>query len=54
VTKERAYYIREAIHEGDCGSHAIGQVLTGKVPDAGPTLLKDALHYIKKCDKCHF
>ncbi|XP_038715016.1 uncharacterized protein LOC120008706 [Tripterygium wilfordii] len=43
------------IHEGSCGAHAAGKALAFRAITQGfwwPYMQKDALQYIKKCEKC--
>ncbi|RDX60859.1 Gypsy retrotransposon integrase-like protein 1, partial [Mucuna pruriens] len=52
--EESAYVIRE-VHEGVCGTHIGGRALASKIARTGyywPTLRKDCMEYVKKCDKC--
>ncbi|RDX80109.1 hypothetical protein CR513_39361, partial [Mucuna pruriens] len=51
---EVEHTIRE-VHKGACGTHIKGRALVGKITQAGfywPTLKKDCLAFVKKCDKC--
>ncbi|RDX62670.1 Tf2-9, partial [Mucuna pruriens] len=48
------YVIRE-VHEGICGTHVGGRALASKIARASyywPTLKKDCMEYIRRCDKC--
>ncbi|RDX94353.1 Pro-Pol polyprotein, partial [Mucuna pruriens] len=52
--EESAYVIKE-VHEGICGTHIGGRALASKIARAGyywPTLKRDCMEYVKKCDKC--
>ncbi|RDY02645.1 hypothetical protein CR513_13867, partial [Mucuna pruriens] len=52
--EESAYVIKE-VHEGVCGTHIGGRALASKIARASyywPTLRRDCLEYVKKCDKC--
>ncbi|RDX87983.1 hypothetical protein CR513_30483, partial [Mucuna pruriens] len=43
------------VHEGACGSHIGGRALASKLARVGfywPTIKKDSLAFVKKCDKC--
>ncbi|XP_074314510.1 uncharacterized protein LOC141649727 [Silene latifolia] len=43
------------IHSGDCGNHTGGRSLSNKTLRQGyfwPTMRKDAIDYIKKCEEC--
>jgi ribonuclease HI len=45
------------IHEGICGSHAVGRTLVGKAFRQGffwPTTLKDAFDIVQRCEACQF
>ncbi|XP_059670727.1 uncharacterized protein LOC132316237 [Cornus florida] len=55
VSSEEADYILREIHLGVCGNHARGRSLANKAIRQGyywPTMQKDALDFVKKCDKC--
>ncbi|XP_059629543.1 uncharacterized protein LOC132272402 [Cornus florida] len=55
VSIDEANYILKDIHEGLCGNHAGGRSLAHKAIRQGyfwPTMRKDALEFVKKCDKC--
>ncbi|XP_059658398.1 uncharacterized protein LOC132304680 [Cornus florida] len=55
VSSEEADYILREIHLGVCGNHAGGRSLTNKAIRLGyywPTMQKDALDFVQKCDKC--
>ncbi|RDX73535.1 Retrovirus-related Pol polyprotein, partial [Mucuna pruriens] len=52
--EELAYVIKE-VHEGVCDTHIGGRALASKIARAGyywPTLRRDCLEYVKKCNKC--
>ena len=54
VLPEEAYTILQEIHEGFCGDHAGGKNLALMVLRHGyfwPTLTKDSISYVQKCDK---
>ncbi|RDX78897.1 Retrovirus-related Pol polyprotein from transposon opus, partial [Mucuna pruriens] len=45
----------EYVHEGICGTHVGGRALASKIARAGyywPTLKKDCMEYVRRCDKC--
>ncbi|XP_030974786.1 uncharacterized protein LOC115994694 [Quercus lobata] len=47
--------ILEELHEGICGSHTGGRSLSHRAMTMGywwPSMHKDALEYVKKCDQC--
>ncbi|RDX87782.1 Tf2-9, partial [Mucuna pruriens] len=51
---ELSYVIKE-VHEGVCGTHIGGRALASKIARAGyywPTMKRDCMDYVKKCDKC--
>ncbi|KAL2492126.1 Integrase H2C2 domain-containing protein [Abeliophyllum distichum] len=55
VRVNEADYILREVHEGICGNHSGGLALAQKILKQGyfwPTLTKDALLYVRKCDKC--
>ena len=55
VTDEEAKDLMKEVHEGVCASHIGGVSLAAKVLRAGfywPTMRKDCLDYVKRCDKC--
>ncbi|XP_075633615.1 uncharacterized protein LOC142606101 [Castanea sativa] len=57
LTPEEARYVLREIHEGVCGNHSRPQSLVGKTVRAGyfwPTMQKDAVELLKKCDKCQW
>ncbi|RDY14220.1 pol, partial [Mucuna pruriens] len=48
-------YVLKEVHEGICGTHIGGKALASKIARAGyywPTLKRDCMDYVKKCDKC--
>ncbi|XP_062112162.1 uncharacterized protein LOC133823409 [Humulus lupulus] len=55
VLPEEARTILQEVHEGFCGDHVGGKNLTLKILRQGyywPTLSKDSISYVRKCDKC--
>lgn len=55
VGEEEANYVLREIHEGVCGNHSGGLALANKALRQGyywPTMKKDALQFVRKCDKC--
>ena len=55
VSAQEANFILREVHEGFCGDHAGGHSLSKKILRQGyfwPTMNKDSLNYVKKCDKC--
>ncbi|RDX88227.1 pol, partial [Mucuna pruriens] len=53
--EEDSPYVLKEVHEGICGTHIGGRALASKIATAGyywPTLKKDCMEYVKKCDKC--
>lgn len=55
VAGRKAKEILSNIHQGSCGDHTGGQTLAKKILRYGyfwPTLNKDALDFVKKCDRC--
>ncbi|XP_030969559.1 uncharacterized protein LOC115989821 [Quercus lobata] len=55
VHPEAAELILEELHEGICGSHTRGRSLSHRVLTLGywwPSMHKEALDYVKKCDQC--
>ncbi|GKV27812.1 hypothetical protein SLEP1_g36936 [Rubroshorea leprosula] len=53
---ETEYAVRE-VHEGVCGTHIGGKTLARKLLRHGyywPTMVEDALNYVKKCPTCQF
>jgi len=54
--EEESYVLRE-IHEGICDNHLRPQSLVGKAIRVGyfwPTMQKDVVELVKKCDKCQW
>ncbi|XP_074278567.1 uncharacterized protein LOC141602160 [Silene latifolia] len=50
-----AHAVMYDIHNGECGNHVGGRSLSNKAPRQGyfwPTMRKDAMEYVKKCDAC--
>ncbi|XP_022874149.1 uncharacterized protein LOC111392970 [Olea europaea var. sylvestris] len=55
VGEEEATYILREVHEGVCGNYSGGLSLAQKILRRGyywPTLKRDALEFVRKCDKC--
>ncbi|XP_057435810.1 uncharacterized protein LOC130728374 [Lotus japonicus] len=55
VDTKNANGIMAEVHEGVCSSHIGGKSLAVKIVRAGfywPTMKKDCLEYVKKCEKC--
>ena len=55
VHPEATELILEELHEGICGSHTGGRSLSHKAMTLGywwPSMHKEALEYVKKCDQC--
>ena len=55
VHPEAAELILEELHEGICGSHTGGRSLSHRALTLGywwPSMHKEALDYVKKCDQC--
>ena len=55
IIKELTKYAIWEIHEGVCGSHSEGRMMTAKVLKVGyywPTVQSDCAKYVKKCTKC--
>ncbi|XP_056691954.1 uncharacterized protein [Spinacia oleracea] len=47
--------LQKQYHEGECGGHEGGRSLSTRIKRNGyywPTMLKDAMRYVAKCDKC--
>ena len=54
VLPEEAKTILQEVHKGFCGDHAGGENLALKILRQGyfwPTLTKDSISYVQKCDK---
>ncbi|RDX97278.1 hypothetical protein CR513_19963, partial [Mucuna pruriens] len=55
LEENEAAYIIQEVHEGICGTHIGGRALASKIARAGyywPTLRRDCMEYVKRCDKC--
>ncbi|KAL5578611.1 hypothetical protein UlMin_011053 [Ulmus minor] len=55
LTKEETVEVLNAIHSGVCGNHSGGRSLAHKAITAGyfwPYMMKDAIKFVKKCEKC--
>ncbi|XP_022877052.1 uncharacterized protein LOC111395302 [Olea europaea var. sylvestris] len=55
VRGEGATYILREVHESVCGNHSGGLSLAQKILRYGyywPTLKRDAVEFVRKCDKC--
>lgn len=55
LENEEAERLLRDVHEEDCGNHSGGRNLSCKVLRMGyywPTIKKDAVDYVKKCDAC--
>ena len=55
VGKEDANYILREVHEGVCGNHIRARTLEMKTFRQGyywPTMLKDAIELVRKCEAC--
>uniref|UniRef100_A0A2N9ER72 RNA-directed DNA polymerase n=1 Tax=Fagus sylvatica TaxID=28930 RepID=A0A2N9ER72_FAGSY len=55
LDKAEANYVMREVHEGICGNHSGARSLAHKLVRAGyywPTLQKDAVSYVRACDKC--
>ena len=55
LSSEEAMYALREVHEGVCGNHSSPRSLVGEVIQAGyfwPTMQKDAIEVIQRCDKC--
>ncbi|XP_030970647.1 uncharacterized protein LOC115991031 [Quercus lobata] len=55
VHPKAAELILEELHEGICGSHTGGRSLSHRALTLGywwPSMHKEALNYVKKCDQC--
>uniref|UniRef100_A0A2N9GYK5 Reverse transcriptase domain-containing protein n=1 Tax=Fagus sylvatica TaxID=28930 RepID=A0A2N9GYK5_FAGSY len=53
--KAEADYVMREVHEGICGNHSGARSLVHKLVRAGyywPTMQKDAVSYVRACDKC--
>uniref|UniRef100_A0A2N9J3R3 Uncharacterized protein n=1 Tax=Fagus sylvatica TaxID=28930 RepID=A0A2N9J3R3_FAGSY len=52
---KRPDYVMREVHEGICGNHSGARSLVHKLVRAGyywPTMQKDAISYVRACDKC--
>ena len=57
LSSEDIMYVLREIHEGICGDHSGPRSLVGKVVREGyfwPTMQKDAIEFIQKCNKCQW
>ena len=57
LNPEEAMYVLREIDEGVCGNHSGPRSLVGKAIKVGyfwPTMQKDAIELIKKCNKCQW
>uniref|UniRef100_A0A2N9IUL6 Uncharacterized protein n=1 Tax=Fagus sylvatica TaxID=28930 RepID=A0A2N9IUL6_FAGSY len=55
IHKAEANYVMREVHEGICGNHSGARSLVHKLVRAGyywPTMQKDAVSYVRACDKC--
>ncbi|GAA0154346.1 hypothetical protein LIER_37858 [Lithospermum erythrorhizon] len=55
VSQEDTPKILAVVHQGRCGSHIGGRSLAVKITQIGyflPTLVKDAMNYVKRCEAC--
>ena len=55
LEKDQWGKVLEDMHEGTCGNHLGGRSLSNRVLRVGyywPTMKKDAIRYIAKCDSC--
>ncbi|XP_057956315.1 uncharacterized protein LOC131149676 [Malania oleifera] len=55
LSKDEGEYILREIHEGVCGNHLASRALAHKAMRQGffwPTMKKDAVELVKKCDRC--
>uniref|UniRef100_A0A2N9J4R0 Uncharacterized protein n=1 Tax=Fagus sylvatica TaxID=28930 RepID=A0A2N9J4R0_FAGSY len=55
LDKAEADYVMREVHEGICGNHSGARSLVHKLVRAGyywPTMQKDAVSYVRACDKC--
>ncbi|RDX96131.1 Retrovirus-related Pol polyprotein, partial [Mucuna pruriens] len=55
LEEEESSYVLKEVHEGAYGTHIGGRALASKIARAGyywPTMKKDCMDYVKKCDKC--
>nr|AAT85795.1 hypothetical protein [Oryza sativa Japonica Group] len=57
VSSDDGKHLLLDIHEGICGSHAVGRTLVGKAFRQGffwPTALKDTCDMVQQCETCQF
>jgi ribonuclease HI len=55
LDKAEADYVMREVHKGICGNHSGARSLVHKLVRAGyywPTMQKDAISYVRACDKC--
>jgi ribonuclease HI len=55
LDEAEADYVMREVHEGICGNHSGARSLVHKIVRAGyywPTMKKDAVSYVRACDKC--
>ncbi|RDX66810.1 Pro-Pol polyprotein, partial [Mucuna pruriens] len=55
LDEEDSLYVLKEVHEGICGTHIGGRALVSKIARVGyywPTLKRDCMEYVRKCDKC--
>uniref|UniRef100_A0A2N9GP39 Uncharacterized protein n=1 Tax=Fagus sylvatica TaxID=28930 RepID=A0A2N9GP39_FAGSY len=55
LDKAESDYVMREVHEGICGNHSGARSLVHKLVRAGyywPTMQKDAISYVRACDKC--
>ncbi|XP_015957282.1 uncharacterized protein LOC107481513 [Arachis duranensis] len=55
LNDQQTIYVLPKVHESYFGHHLVEKLLAQKVVRAGyywPTLIKDAMKYVKKCDRC--
>ncbi|RDY09021.1 hypothetical protein CR513_06679, partial [Mucuna pruriens] len=55
LEEEESSYVVKEVHEGVCGTHIGGRALASMIGRAGyywPTMKRDCMDYMKKCDKC--
>ena len=55
LNHSEALYVLAELHEGVCGNHSGGRSLAHRAHSQGyywPTMKKNAVAYVKKCDKC--
>ncbi|RDX66362.1 Tf2-8, partial [Mucuna pruriens] len=55
LEEEDSSYVLKEVHERACGTHIGGRALASKIARVGyywPTLKKDCMDYVEKCDKC--